>query len=218
MEMPATIFRAYDIRGVVGKTLTPKIVRQIGRALGSLYPASQRVAVGRDGRLSSPELADALCQGLMAAGRTAIDVGQVPTPVLYYATHRLETGAGVMITGSHNPPHYNGIKMVMDGHTLYGDTIRGIYDHIIDGTMAGGDGRREEQDLAEDYVARICGDVKLSRPLRIAVDCGNGVAGPLALELFARLGCEVEALYCDVDGNFPNHHPNPSEPENLTDL
>jgi phosphomannomutase/phosphoglucomutase len=218
MNINPAIFRAYDIRGVIGKTLTADVVRTIGQAVGTLYPQSTRVAVGRDGRLSSPELAQAVCEGLMAAGRTAIDVGQCPTPVLYYATHKLETGAGIMITGSHNPPDYNGLKLVMDGKTLFGDTITEIYEQIQKGGLAQGEGSREIQDLNQLYVERICEDVRLARTLDIAIDCGNGVAGPVASRLFAQLGCDVTELYCDVDGNFPNHHPNPSQLENLTML
>jgi phosphomannomutase/phosphoglucomutase len=215
MNINPAIFRAYDIRGVIGKTLTADVVRTVGQAVGTLYPNSRRVAVGRDGRLSSPELAQALCDGLMAAGRTAIDIGQCPTPVLYFATHELETGAGVMITGSHNPPDYNGLKLVMDGKTLFGDTITEIYDCIQEGELTEGEGKRQVEELNQLYVERICEDVRLARRLRVAIDCGNGVAGPVASRLFAQLGCDVTELYCDVDGNFPNHHPNPSQLENL---
>ncbi len=218
MQIDPDIFRAYDVRGVVGKALTPEVARRIGHALGVLYPDSLRVAVGRDGRLSSPELAEALCQGLSDAGRTAIDVGAVPTPVLYFATHHLATGAGVMITGSHNPPDYNGIKMVMDGHTLFGDEIRRIYERIVAGDLPRAQGRRESAQVLDAYIERIVSDVRLARPMRIAVDAGNGVAGPTARRLFEALGCEVTCLYCDIDGTFPNHHPNPSEPENVRDL
>ncbi len=218
MKMSPAIFRAYDIRGVVGNTLTADVVRVIGQAVASLYPNSPRVAVGRDGRLSSPELANALCEGLIAAGRTAIDIGQCPTPVLYYATYKLKTGAGLMITGSHNPPQYNGIKLVMDGKTLFGETITEIYERIQSGKLAEGEGKREIHDLNQDYVERISEDVRLARPLRVAIDCGNGVAGPVASRLFTQLGCEVTELYCDVDGRFPNHHPNPSQLENLETL
>jgi phosphomannomutase / phosphoglucomutase len=218
MNINPAIFRAYDIRGVIGKSLTADVVRTIGQAVGTLYPNSPRVAVGRDGRLSSPELAQALCEGLMAAGRTAIDIGQCPTPVLYFATHQLETGAGIMITGSHNPPDYNGLKLVMGGHTLFGDTITEIYERIQQGGLAQGQGKREVDDLNQLYVERISEDVRLARRLHIAIDCGNGVAGPMASRLFTQLGCDVTELFCDVDGNFPNHHPNPSQLENLETL
>ena len=218
MQIDPDIFRAYDIRGVVDRALTPEVVRAIGHALGVLYPGSPRVAVGRDGRLSSPALAEALCRGLADAGRTAIDIGAVPTPVLYFATHHLDTGAGVMITGSHNPPEYNGIKMVMDGHTLFGEEIRRIYERLVEGDLPRGQGRIESANVLDGYLQRITGDVKLARPMRIAIDTGNGVAGPTASRLFKALGCEVTCLYCDVDGRFPHHHPNPSELENVQDL
>lgn len=215
MSVNPAIFRAYDIRGVVNKTLTVEVVRTIGQTVGTLYPNCPRVAVGRDGRLSSPALAQALCEGLVAAGRTAIDIGQAPTPVLYYATHRLKTGAGIVVTGSHNPPDYNGLKLVMGGETLFGDAITAIYERIEKGALSEGNGEREIENLNQDYVERISEDVRLARPLRVAIDCGNGAAGPVASRLFTQLGCELIPLYCDVDGNFPNHHPNPSDLKNL---
>jgi phosphomannomutase/phosphoglucomutase len=219
MNINPGIFRAYDIRGVVGKTLTADVVRAIGQAVASIYPESPRVAVARDGRLSSPELAYALCEGLMAAGRTAIDIGEAPTPVLYFATHHLQTGAGIVVTGSHNPPDYNGLKLVMGGgKTLFGDSITAIYERIKAGDLAKGKGNSEIEDLNQIYVERICEDVQLAHPMRVGVDCGNGAAGPVSSRLFAQLGCEVTELYCDVDGNFPNHHPNPSQLENLETL
>ena len=169
-------------------------------------------------RNSSKQLVDSLSQGLRTSGREVIDIGEVPTPVLYYATHKLNTGAGVMVTGSHNPPEYNGLKMVMDGKTLHGDDIRAVYQCIINNELKTAAGNVRQKDLLDSYISRICDDVKLSRSLRIAIDCGNGVAGPAALTLFKQLGCEIFDLYCDVDGNFPNHHPNPSDPKNLEDL
>lgn len=218
MNIDPHIFRAYDIRGVVETALKPEIVALIGQALGSLYSNSKTVVVARDGRNSSKQLVDKLSQGLQAGGREVIDIGEVPTPVLYYATHKLNTGAGVMVTGSHNPPEYNGLKMVMDGKTLHGDDIQAIYQCIINNQLKSDAGSVKQQDLLDTYITRICDDVKLSRSLRIAIDCGNGVAGPAALTLFKQLGCELFDLYCDVDGNFPNHHPNPSDPKNLQDL
>jgi len=212
------IFRAYDIRGVVETALKPEVVTLVGQALGSLYPNSKTVVVGRDGRNSSKQLVDSLSKGLRTSGREVIDIGEVPTPVLYYATHKLNTGAGVMVTGSHNPPEYNGLKMVMDGKTLHGDDIRAVYQCIINNELKAAAGNVRQKDLLDSYISRICDDVKLSRSLRIAIDCGNGVAGPAALTLFKQLGCEIFDLYCDVDGNFPNHHPNPSDPKNLEDL
>lgn len=218
MEISPDIFRAYDIRGIVETALTPDIVRLIGQAVATLYPASPQVVVGRDGRLSSADLSQALCEGLMAAGRNVIDIGEVPSPVLYYATHELNTGAGIMVTGSHNPPEYNGLKLVLDGKTLHGDAIRQIDRCILRGELEQGQGSCERRNLIDDYIRRIGSDVKLERTLRIAIDCGNGVAGPTAVRLFEALGCELSTLYCEIDGRFPNHHPNPSVPANLKAL
>ncbi|MGI9227743.1 MAG: phosphomannomutase/phosphoglucomutase [Gammaproteobacteria bacterium] len=219
MKLDPHIFRAYDIRGVVENALTPDVVEVIGQALGSLYPQCKTVVVGRDGRLSSKTLADRLSQGLITSGVNVIDIGEVPTPVLYYATHKFNTGSGVMVTGSHNPPEYNGLKMVMDSKTLHGDDIQSIYQCLVDNKLVkNATGNTQHEDLMDDYIERITSDVKLSKPLRIGIDCGNGVAGPAALKLFPKLGCEVIDLYCEVDGTFPNHHPNPSEPENLDEL
>ncbi|MDB0064036.1 phosphomannomutase/phosphoglucomutase [Gammaproteobacteria bacterium] len=218
IDINANIFRAYDIRGVVTTDLRPDIVFLIGRALATLYPTCQQVVVGRDGRLSSQDLADQLIAGLRAGGTDVIDVGEVPTPVLYYATHALKTGSGLMVTGSHNPPEYNGIKMVMAEKTLFGDLIQEIFNCIQTNDFCTGSGALEKIDVLDDYVSVISQDITLQRPLKIAIDCGNGVAGPAALKLFAQLGCEVTPLYCDVDGTFPNHHPNPSELDNLKDL
>jgi phosphomannomutase/phosphoglucomutase len=217
MAISEEIFRAYDIRGIVETALTPEAVTQIGQAFASEARAQGQntVVIGRDGRLSSPDLAKALSRGLCAGGCDVVDVGMVPTPVLYYATHKLKTGTGVMVTGSHNPPDYNGLKMLVAGHSFYGDGITSLYQRIIDGKLDSGDGNYEQQDVIADYIDTITADIHLARPLNIAVDCGNGVAGVLAVELFSRLGCEVTELFCDVDGTFPNHHPDPSKPENL---
>jgi phosphomannomutase/phosphoglucomutase len=218
--LPPEIFKAYDIRGIVGKTLTPAIVEAIGRAIGSEARARGQgsVAVARDGRLSGPELIAALARGLTLAGCDVIDIGRVPTPVLYFATHTLATRSGVMLTGSHNPPDYNGLKIVIDGETLSGEAIQALRRRILENDLATGHGRISHEDLRAAYLNRILSDIKLARPLRVAVDCGNGVAGELAPELLRRLGCEVLELYCDIDGHFPNHHPDPAHPENLTDL
>ena len=218
MNIDQNIFRAYDIRGVVETALTPDVVKLIGHALGNLYPQSQTVVIGRDGRLSSSTLAEHLSQGFQASGRDVIDIGEVPTPVLYYAAYKLDTGAGVMVTGSHNPPEYNGLKIVMDGKTLHGEDIQGIYNYLLENKLSSGEGSVRQENLLAGYVERICGDVKINRPLRIAIDCGNGVPGPTALKLFTKLGCDVVDLFCDVDGMFPNHHPNPSDLKNLEDL
>lgn len=221
MTISAEIFRAYDIRGVVGNTLTEEAVRAVGRALGALgvERGAATFAVGRDGRLSGPSLVDTLAEGLNAAGANVIDVGMVPTPVTYFAAHHLGCGSCVSVTGSHNPPDYNGLKMVVGGHTLSGEAIQDLRHRIEAGAKdAATPGTRKAADVREAYLARIAGDVKLARPFRIAVDCGNGVAGELAPQLYRRLGCEVVELFCEIDGNFPNHHPDPSQPKNLVDL
>lgn len=219
MDINQSIFRAYDIRGVVSTDLRPDVVELIGKALGTLYPQCQRVVVGRDGRLTSKQLADHLISGLRSTGVNVIDIGEVPTPVLYFAAHALKTGSGLMVTGSHNPPEYNGIKMVMDEKTLFGEMIQAIYDCIKrDAFSSDNEGSLEQVNILDDYIDTICERVKLKRPLSVAIDCGNGVAGPSARTLFTQLGCELTELFCEVDGTFPNHHPNPSEPENLDDL
>ncbi len=224
VPLPAEIFKAYDIRGIVGKTLTADIVRRIGHGLGSLaVERGQRaIAVGRDGRLSGPELAVALMEGIRLAGIDTIDVGCVPTPVVYFAAHELGCQSCVAVTGSHNPPDYNGLKMVIAGEAIYGDAIQALRESIASGALAevpaSQRGGLRAEDLSARYLARITGDVKLSRPMKIAVDCGNGVAGAFAPQLFRALGCEVTELFCEVDGTFPNHHPDPAHPENLQDL
>ncbi len=220
MTITEDIFRAYDIRGVVENALTPDAVQQIGQAFATeaISQGQKTVVIGRDGRLSSPELAQRLSEGLRAGGCDVIDIGMVPTPVLYYATHILKTGTGIMVTGSHNPPQYNGLKMLIAGNTLYGDGIKALYHMIAEGRVKSGEGTHTERDVTPEYLDTIVNDIKLDKPLNIAVDCGNGVAGVLATELFTRLGCKVTELFCDVDGNFPNHHPDPSKPENLLDM
>ena len=220
MKVPAEIFRAYDIRGVVGKTLTAGIAREIGRALGTVARerGAPTFAIGRDGRLSGPELVAALTQGLNAAGADVIDIGMAPTPVSYFAAHHLGCGSCVAVTGSHNPPDYNGLKIVVGGNTLHGDEILDLRKRIEAGRFSRGEGKRSAASVAEEYLRRITSDVKLTRPMRIAIDCGNGVAGMLAPKLYRALGCEVEELYCEVDGRFPNHHPDPSVPKNLQEL
>ena len=220
MNIPAEIFRAYDIRGIAGGTLTREAVREIGRALGALgrEQGAPTFAVGRDGRLSGPELAAAMMDGLNAAGADVIELGMVPTPVCYFAAHHLGCASAVMMTGSHNPPAYNGVKMVVAGETLFGEAIQGLRRRIGAGVPDSPSGKKTRENVVAAYVDRIAGDIRLARPFRIALDCGNGVAGAVAPRLFRRLGCEVEELYCDVDGNFPNHHPDPSQPGNLQDL
>jgi phosphomannomutase / phosphoglucomutase len=220
MNVPPEIFKAYDIRGVVGKALTAPVVRAIGQALGSLAQERGRdtLVVGRDGRLSGPELAGALADGIRASGANVIDIGMVTTPMSYFAAQHLDTQCSVMVTGSHNPPDYNGLKMVIAGTTLAGEDIQALKARIENGPLRNGEGSYRTADVGSAYIERIAGDVKLARPMRIAVDCGNGVAGAYAPALFRRLGCTVTELFCDVDGNFPNHHPDPSQPKNLQDL
>ncbi len=219
-QLPAEIFKAYDIRGIVDKSLTAEVVRLVGQALGSLAieKGQTAIAVGRDGRLSGPELAGALMDGICAAGCDAIDIGCVPTPVTYFAAYELGSNSCVSVTGSHNPPDYNGLKMVIGGTTLALDAIQDLKKRIEAGDLKTGQGQKRSADVKAAYIERIVSDVKLARPLKIVMDCGNGVAGAVAPELFKRLGCEIIPLYCDVDGNFPNHHPDPSKPENLADV
>jgi phosphomannomutase/phosphoglucomutase len=220
MPLPVDIFKAYDIRGIVGKTLTAPIVQAVGQALGTLAQERGRdtLVVGRDGRLSGPELAGALSTGIRASGANVVDIGMVTTPISYFAAHHLKTQCSVMVTGSHNPPDYNGLKMVIAGDTLAGDEIKALRTRIEARELKRGAGTLRNADVAPAYFDRITGDVRLARPMKIAVDCGNGVAGAYAPTLFRRLGCEVTELFCEVDGRFPNHHPDPSQPENLRDL
>lgn len=222
VDMPAEIFRAYDIRGVVDKGLSAEVVRQIGRAIGAeAYDRGQQtIVVGRDGRNSGPQLQEALIGGLRAVGRDVIDVGRVPTPVLYFATHYLNTGSGVMVTGSHNPPEYNGLKIMLGGETLFGDDIQAIRARAESADFPKGTGKLQRMEVVDEYVRRVCEDVPvaLGNSFRVVVDCGNGIAGEVAPKLLRALGHDVVELYCEVDGNFPNHHPDPSDPANLTYL
>lgn len=216
-----SIFRAYDIRGIVGEALTPQIVKQIGQAIGTEVAAlgQRKVVVARDGRLSGPMLQQALTEGLQLAGRTVVNIGMVPTPLLYFATHHLQTGSGVMITGSHNPSNYNGLKMMIGGETLSGDKVQALKMRIeTDNLLNQPTNQLENLDIRPIYLQRVIEDVKLARTFKVVVDCGNGVAGVIAEELLQKLGCEVIPLFCEVDGNFPNHHPDPSKPKNLQTL
>ncbi|MGD2117095.1 MAG: phosphomannomutase/phosphoglucomutase [Chromatiales bacterium] len=217
---PTEIFREYDIRGVVGKTLTLESAFVIGQAIGSLAreQGETSILLGRDGRLSSKDLATAMGRGLTSTGLQVIDLGMAPTPVLYFATHFLSASSGVMVTGSHNPLDHNGFKVVINRESLSGDAIRGLHKRIASQDFASGDGSLTEQDIVPDYLNRITEEVHLLAPLKLVVDCGNGVAGVAAKALFEQLGCEVSLLYCDVDGNFPNHHPDPGNPDNLKAL
>jgi phosphomannomutase/phosphoglucomutase len=215
-----SIFRAYDIRGVVGKTLTNDVAHQIGRAIGSevIDRGMREIVVGRDGRLSGPDMSAALIEGLRSAGCDVVDIGQVPTPLVYYATYSLNTGSGVSVTGSHNPPDYNGFKVVIGGETLAEQAIQNLYARIAEGRFTEGQGGLQTLDVKADYVERVTGDIQIDRRMKVVVDCGNGVAGLVAPAVLEGIGAEVLPLYCDVDGTFPNHHPDPSDMHNLRDL
>ena len=219
-SLPKEIFKAYDIRGIVGKTLTPEIVEAIGHAIGSEAVARKQtdIVIGRDGRLSGPELAAALARGIRKSGINVIDLGMVATPMTYFAAYQLKTNSAVMVTGSHNPPDYNGLKMVLGGETLSGDTIQSLRVRLENGDLVNGSGKYSQHDISGEYLQRIAGDVKMARPMKIIVDCGNGVPGAFAPKLYRMMGCEVKELFCEVDGNFPNHHPDPSVPKNLQDV
>ncbi|MDR2299365.1 MAG: phosphomannomutase/phosphoglucomutase [Comamonas sp.] len=220
MQVASSIFKAYDIRGIVPSTLTEEVARGIGRAFGmaALAAGEKTVAVGRDGRLSGPSLSGALMQGLTDVGVNVIDIGMATTPMLYFAASTLCT-SGIQVTGSHNPKDYNGFKMVLAGRAIYGDEIQALRARMEneDWTVTAA-GTVSHADVLADYTARIVGDVKLARPMKIVVDCGNGVAGASAPGIFRQLGCEVVELFSEVDGDFPNHHPDPSKPENLRDV
>ncbi|NKB63428.1 MAG: phosphomannomutase/phosphoglucomutase [Gammaproteobacteria bacterium] len=222
MTFPHEIFKAYDIRGVVETALTPDMVELIGKSLGSesIAQGMDTVVVGRDGRLTGPDLVNALCRGLVSTGCNVIDIGQVPTPALYFTTVESGTGTGVQVTGSHNPPEYNGLKMMIGGTTLSGQAIqdlkaRILRDDFIKSEIAG---NIEYRDMLPVYCERIVKDVVLKRPMKVVIDCGNGVGGAAAPAVFRNMGCEVVELFCEVDGTFPNHHPDPSQLENLQDL
>jgi phosphomannomutase len=220
MQLSASIFKAYDIRGVVPTTLDAEVAEALGKAFGSAARAAgeKAVAVGRDGRLSGPALADALIRGLVATGVEVIDVGAVTTPMLYFAAHTLAS-SGIQVTGSHNPKDYNGFKMVLAGRAIYGDEIQGLRRVMeADSAKLAPGGSVRKVDVTEAYTRRIVEDVKLARPIKIVVDSGNGIAGASAPAILRAIGCEVTELYSEVDGNFPNHHPDPSKPENLKDL
>ena len=219
-HIPETIFRAYDIRGLADEELTDDNVFAIGLAIGSQAheQGQQTVVVAADGRHSSPRIRDAMIKGLQASGRDVIDIGIMPTPLMYFATHHLDSQTGVMITGSHNPPEYNGIKIVIDGRALAGPAITQLHKRILNNTMSSGTGTLQNTAVDQDYIDYIINDVAIAQPLKIVIDAGNGVAGAIAPALFEELGCEVIPLYCDVDGDFPNHHPDPTVEANLQDL
>jgi phosphomannomutase/phosphoglucomutase len=220
VKLTAGIFRAYDIRGVIGQTLDAGVAVQVGRVLGSLALDKNAgpVVVARDGRLSGPALVQGMIEGITASGCDVLDIGAVPTGVLYYAAHELAAGSGVMITGSHNPPDYNGFKIMLAGETLFGEQISDIYRRITSGEFRSGEGKVEQQDVLPRYRQRIAGDIHLERPLRVVIDCGNGIGGVCAADVLRDIGAEVLPLFDEVDGTFPNHHPDPSDPDNLKDL
>lgn len=219
-NFPDTIFRAYDIRGVVPETLTAETAYWIGRAIGSesLAKGEPHVSIGRDGRLSGPALVERLIQGVADSGCHVSDVGLVPTPALYYAANVLAGKSGVMLTGSHNPSNYNGFKIVIAGDTLANEQIQALHTRLKTNDLTWGEGSIERVDILSRYADEIVKDIKLAKKLKVVVDCGNGAAGVIAPQLLEALGCEVIPLFCEVDGNFPNHHPDPGKPENLVDL
>ncbi len=221
-SLERSIFRAYDIRGVVGKTLDAETARLIGQAIGTVMHAkdARTVVVGRDGRLSSPQMSDALVQGLRQAGCEVIDIGEAPTPVVYFGAYQLRAGSCVSVTGSHNPPDYNGFKIVIEGETLSGNAIIDLYERIAENRLHLADklGLVSRRDITEDYIQRIAGDIQIERKLKVVVDCGSGIAGLIAPRLMEAIGADVEPLFCEVDGTFPHHHPDPSDPANLQDL
>ncbi len=219
-DIPKSIFRAYDIRGIVGETFIPNNIYTIGLAIGSEAQkrGEQTIIIGRDGRLSGPELLKSLSAGIRASGCNVINLGEVTTPILYYATNVLSSTSGVMLTGSHNPPNYNGIKIVLQGNALYEQGIYNLHDRIVNKDFSYGEGKEELKPIIDDYITRVVSDIKLAKKLKVVVDCGNGVGGRVAPKLFKALGCEIIELFCEVDGNFPNHHPDPSDDKNLQDL
>ena len=220
MVIDPALFRAYDIRGIVKTSLTPEVVFLIGKALGTKVREAGRdaIVVGRDGRLSGPELENKLIRGILTTGTNVISAGCVPTPLTYYAASKLGIGSCASITGSHNPPEYNGIKVMIDGATLSGDQIQDLRACILGQNFSSGQGICTNQDIKSLYIKEVTENIQLKRTFKVLVDCGNGVAGMIAPELLQALGCEVVELYCDVDGHFPNHHPDPSKPENLQDM
>ena len=222
MKLAANIFKAYDIRGIYGKELTLDAIGLIAKSISNLYPNdNDTIVIGRDGRNSSSEISKALIDSFLKNGKNVIDIGEVPTPLLYFAVNHLSLNSGIIITGSHNPKEYNGLKMIMDGHTLSGGEITRIYDDIIDGAFSNLNFLNtsyKNLNISDEYIKQVNRNISIKKKLKIAVDAGNGVAGPIAVEIYRKLGLELIELYCSVDGDFPNHHPNPSDPKNLIDL
>ena len=222
MKLASNIFKAYDIRGIYGKELTLDTIGLIAKSISNLYPNdNDTIVIGRDGRNSSSEISKALIDSFLKNGKNVIDIGEVPTPVLYFAVNHLSLNSGIIITGSHNPKEYNGLKMIMDGHTLSGGEITRIYDDIIDGAFSNLNLLKtsyKNLNISDEYIKQVNRNISIKKKLKIAVDAGNGVAGPIAVEIYRKLGLELIELFCIVDGDFPNHHPNPSDPKNLIDL
>jgi phosphomannomutase/phosphoglucomutase len=220
VDLKPEIFRAYDIRGVINVTLDSGVARSVGRAVGTvaLEKKAGPVVVARDGRLSGPYLMEGMIEGILSTGCDVLDIGAVPTGVLYFAAHELAAGSGVMITGSHNPPDYNGFKIMIDGDTLYDQGIKDLYRRITQGRLADGQGEVTRRNVVPEYIQKIAGDIQVERPLKVVIDCGNGIGGVCAADTLRAIGVEVLPLFDEVDGTFPNHHPDPSEPENLKDL
>ena len=222
MKLASNIFKAYDIRGIYGKELTLDAIGLIAKSISNLYPNdNDTIVIGRDGRNSSSEISKALIDSFLKNGKNVIDIGEVPTPLLYFAVIHLSLNSGIIITGSHNPKEYNGLKMIMDGHTLSGGEITRIYDDIIDGAFSNLNLLKtsyKNLNISDEYIKQVNRNISIKKKLKIAVDAGNGVAGPIAVEIYRKLGLELIELYCNVDGDFPNHHPNPSDPKNLIDL
>ena len=223
MNLPKNIFKAYDIRGIYNQELTNESVKSIAMALCDIYKENNdQIVIGRDGRLSSKTLSSTLIQSFLDNGKRVIDIGQVPTPVLYFAVNYFGLNSGIIITGSHNPKNYNGLKIIMDGHALEGEEIQEIYNRIKLNNFIKNNAKKntnlENIKIDSFYVEELLKDIKINKKLKVALDAGNGAAGPVALEAYKKAGLDIIDLYCDVDGNFPNHHPNPSNPKNLEDL
>ncbi len=219
-DIDPTIFKAYDIRGIVDETLNEQVMKIVGQAIGSeaLDKQQTQLVIARDGRLSSERFAKALIEGVLASGCDVIDIGQAPTPIAYYAYHELETQSGVVVTGSHNPVNYNGLKLVLAGQPVFGDALQQLYQRILRGDVRQGTGQKTTANVTDNYVEKVTKDIHLNRKISVVIDCSNGVAGHVAEALFSAIGCDVTPLNCDVDGEFPNHPPNPCEPDNLRDL
>ena len=223
MKVSKTIFKAYDIRGIYKKELTLESIDLIARSLSDLYQKDNDIiVVGRDGRLSSEAISNTLISGLLESGKKVINIGQVPTPLLYFAVNYFKVNSGIIVTGSHNPKNYNGLKIIMDNHALAGEEIQNIYNKILSKNLKkinkNSEVGEEKINIEKNYLEAILKDIKINKKLKVAIDAGNGAAGPISLKIYKKLGLEVIDLYCDIDGNFPNHHPNPSEPKNLINL